>query len=130
MIQNKTESKTLTAKQLKAIPIILAAASLDAAAKKAAIGRETIYRWLKQKHFRERLEQKRQELFEEGLNRLKAATDLAAVKMIEMLDSKDENTRRLVAKDILNFALKAVEAQDLEERIERIEEIIDKRFIS
>ena len=132
MGQNKavTEKKSLTAKQLKAIPFILTADSIDGAAKEAKIGRETIYRWMKQKHFKEKIEQKRQELFEEGLNRLRAATDKAAITMIALLDSDDETSRRLAAKDILSFALKAIETQDLEERIERIEEILEKRLVS
>lgn len=132
MRQNGTEieKETLTAKQLNAIPIILKADSLDAAAKEARIGRETIYRWMRQKHFKEMIEKKRQELFEEGLNRLRAATDKAALTMIALLDSEDETSRRLAAKDILNFALKAIETQDLEERIERIEDILQKKYFS
>jgi len=132
MIQKKTQTKKdgLTARQLRFIPFILLAASIEAAAEEAKVGRATVYRWLKEKHFREKIELMRQELFTEGLSRLKAATDKAAQKMIELLDSDNDNTRRLAAKDILNFALKAIETQDLEARIERIEEILEKRFIS
>lgn len=130
MRQNKTEKKVLSAKQLRAIPFILMADSIDGAAKDAKIGRDTINRWLKQPLFKNTIEEKRQELFEAGLNRLQAATDKAARTIIALLDSDDETTQRLSAKDILNFALKAIETQDLEERIERIEELLEKRLIS
>jgi len=50
--------------------------------------------------------------------------------MIELLDSEDESTKRLAAKDILSFSLKALEVQNLEERIERIEDLLEKRFAS
>ena len=132
MIQNKTQTEKdgLTARQLRLITFILSTASIEAASKEAKIGRATVYRWLKEKHFREKLEQKRQELFEEGLSRLKAATDKASQRLIELLDSNNVNIRRLAAKDILSFALKAIETQNLEDRIDRIEEILEKRYIS
>ena len=125
MTQNKTvlEKKQISPLQLKAIPFILSSDSIDAAAKESKIGRATINRWLKQPYFKSMIEEKRQELFEAGLSRLKAATDKASQVMIKLLDSKDETTQRLAAKDVLNFALKALETQDLEERIERIEAV-------
>jgi len=139
MTQNKTDVQNvekslrkdnLTAKQIKAIPIILKADSMESAAKEASIERGTIYRWLKDSDFKQRLEEARNEVFEDGLNRLKTATDTAAKKMIELLDHKDPTTRRLAAKDILTFAFRSFETRELEARIERIEEIIEKRFVS
>lgn len=130
MITDANKTKELTPTQERAIPIIIESPSFTVAAKKAKIQKGTISRWMRQAYFKERLEQKRQEIFEAGLNKLKGATDKAAGVMIALLDSKDETSQRLAAKDILTFALKAIEAKDLEERIERIEELLEKRFIS
>jgi len=133
MLQNDTniEKETLTPRQSKAIALILEGQlSLESIAEKIGIRRMTLHRWTKREYFKEKIEQKRQEVFEEGLNNLKAAMNKAAKKLIELLDSKDENIRRLTAKEILNFALKSFETEDLEKRIEAIEEILEKRFVS
>ena len=129
MSQNELK-KRLSPRQLETIPIILATASISEAVKQSKVARITIRRWLEQPLFKKTIEEKRQELFEAGLNRLKASTDKASLVMIALLESKDENVRRLTAKDILNFALKALETQDLVDRIEKIEEILESRLVS
>lgn len=126
-VEKSLHSDNLTAKQTKAIPIILKADSMEAAAKEAKVKRATIYRWLKIPDFKQRLEEARSEVFEDGLNRLKTATDRAAKTMIKLLDSKNENTRRLSSKDIINLAFKSVEDREIRDRIERLEEIINIR---
>jgi len=133
VLQNVTniEKETLTPRQSKAMALILEGQlSMESIAEKTGIRRMTLHRWTKREYFKKKLEQKRQEIFEEGLNSLKAAMDKAAKKLIELLDSKDENIRRLTAKEILNFALKSFETEDLEKRISAIEEILEKRFVS
>lgn len=132
MIRNDTniEKESLTPRQLKAIPFILEALPMERIAEKVGIKKNTIYRWLRKKHFREKVEQERQRLFDEGLATLKAATSKAAIKMIELLDSENDNLKRLAAKDILNFALRSFETEDLEKRIEAIEDILEKRLVS
>ena len=129
-VEESLHKDNLTTKQLNLIPIILKGDSMESVAKEAGIERGTIYRWLKDPAFKQRLEEARQEVFEDGLNRLKTATDKAAQKMIELLDSKDPTARRLAAKDILTFAFRSFETRELEARIERIEGLIEKRFIS
>jgi len=125
------EKKSLTPRQSKAINLILEGQlSIESISSEIGINKSTIHRWLKRDNFKEKLEQKRQEVFEEGLNSLKAAMDKAAKKLIELLNSKDENIRRLTAKEILNFSLKSFEIQNLEKRIEIIEEILQQKFVS
>ena len=121
---------TLTQNQQKAIRAILEANSIEEAAKKARISRSTIYNWLKDEHFKECLERERKALFEEGLSALKGAAAKAAKTLIELLESKDRNTRRLAAKEIINFAIKAVETRELEERIIKLEELLEQNKLN
>lgn len=114
----------LTARQLKTINLILEGNSIESVSKKVKVTRGTIYNWLSQSHFQNRLEQERNAVFKEGLNVLKAATAKAAKTLIELLDSRDNKTRRLAAKDIIGFSFKVAEIQEIQERIERIEEFL------
>lgn len=120
------KKSALTSRQLRAITCILENNSIEEAAKKAGVSRSTLYNWLNDSQFRARLEKEREAVFKGGLMALKAATAKAAKTLIELLDSKDRGTRRLAAKEIISVSLKVVELQDLQERVERIEEQLEK----
>jgi len=124
---NKKPTPELTGNQLKALSEILASGTMEEASSRAGISKSTLYEWLKQKAFRKRLEEAREAVFNEALAVLKGATEKAARKLIALLDSKDETTQRLTAREILSLALKAKEMQDLETRIGNIEEILKAR---
>ena len=121
------EKEQLTSNQLKVINCLLQNDSIEKAAKTTNLNRGTIYNWLKQEAFKNRLEQSRNEIYKEGLNALKVATKKASLTLIELLDNSDRKTRRLAAKDIINFAIKAVENKELEERLSVIEEILEEK---
>ena len=118
--------KNLTPNQIKAITVLLETPSVEAAAKRVGVSRSTLFNWLNQEHFKDRLEQERKALFEEGLRILKGATAKAARKMMELLESRNPTVRRLTSKDIIHIALKVVELQELEERVKRLEEHLER----
>ena len=121
------EKEQLTSNQIKVINCLLQNNSIELASKKAKVSRGTIYSWLKQDVFKNRLEDGRNEIYTEGLNALKVATRKASMTLIELLDNSDRNTRRLAAKEIINFAIKAVELKEFEERLSVIEEILEQQ---
>lgn len=124
---NQKPRSELTGKQLKAIAEILAVGTMEEAARHTGISKTTLYEWQKQELFRTRLEEARADVFNEGLNRIKGATEKAARKLIELLDSRNENTRRLTAREVLALGMKVDETQRLEKRIEQLEEILAAR---
>lgn len=115
---------TLTSTQLKAINFILEGSSMESAAKKSGVSRSSIYNWLKEDTFRERLKKERNSLFLESLDLLKQANLKAVEVLIKLLNSKDEKNQRLAAKEIINMSMKVAEIRDFEIRISRIEDII------
>jgi transposase len=121
------KARELTDRQRRAIPAMLEGKTIEAAAQAAGVSKTTLYEWMKQKPFRKRLEEARAEVFNEGLGVIKAGTSKAARKLIELLDSRNENTRRLTAHEILAFSLKITETQELERRLERLEELLEAR---
>ena len=126
--QNRTitQKPELSGRQLAAIHGLLEFGTVDAVARKLKISRSTLYSWLNQELFRSQLEKERKSIYQNGLERLKAATEKAAEALIQLLESKDRRERRFAAKDIINFAIKAVESQDLEERISHLEELLER----
>ncbi len=122
------EKAKLTPKQLRAISCILESSSIEEAAKKAKVSRASIYNWLKNEKFKEILKKERDALFVESLEVLRQATRKAANVLINLLKSNDETTKRLAAKEIINLTLRTTEIWDLEERMSKIEEIVEQKY--
>ena len=117
-----SKTKDLNTKQLRAIQALLQETSIKKAAKKAGCSRDSIRRWMQISSFKTELDRRRLELFNEGLNLLKLSTKKAALKLLELLNSKDKTQSRWASKEILNFAIRAAEIQDIEQRLERLED--------
>jgi hypothetical protein len=114
----------LTDRQRRAVLAVLEAPNMEAAARAAGVVKSTLYEWLRLPAFRVKLEAARGELYREGIDKLKGGASKAAAVLIELLGSRNENTRRLTAAGILALGMKIAEAQDLEGRIERLEQFL------
>jgi hypothetical protein len=112
----------LTDRQRRAVLAVLEAPNMEAAARAAGVVKSTLYEWIRLPAFRAQLEAGRVELYRAGIDRLKGAADKAAAVLIALLESRNENTRRLTAVGILAAGMKIAEAQDIEARIERLEQ--------
>ena len=64
---DKTEPN-LTKKQLKVIPLILAAKSITEGVKKAGISKTTLYEWLKDPKFKAEVNERQQEVVDFALH--------------------------------------------------------------
>ena len=116
------DSKALTARQTRVIPYLLGAPSLEEGCKRAGVSKVTVYDWLKQENFRQELKRQRDELIERALDSLKANVTRATETLVKLLDSKSEPIRARAAEDIIEFAQKAIEHEELEKRIQALEE--------
>ena len=75
--------------------------------------------------FRAALEAARGDIYRAGIDTLKGAAGKAAGRLIELLDSRNENTRRLTAREILALSIKIDESQTLEKRLTAIEQALE-----
>ena len=116
------DPKTLTAKQARVIPYLLGAPSVEEGCKRAKVSKVTVYNWLKEENFRQELKRQRDELIERALNSLKANLTLATETLVKLLGSKSEPIKARAAEDIIEFAQKAIEHEELEKRIEALEQ--------
>jgi len=119
--------ETLTEKQLRAIPFLLAAPSIEEGCKRARVGKATVYGWLKEEAFREELRRQREEVVRGALDRLKAGVNRAVEKLLGLLESEKEAIQARAAEDIIKFVQKAIEFEGLEKRIEALEDRISKQ---
>ena len=116
------DSKALTARQTRVIPYLLDASSIEEGCKRARVSKVTVYAWLKQENFRQELKRQRDELIRGALDSLKTNVSKATKTLVKLLDSKSEPMRARAAEDIIEFAQKAIEHEELEKRVQALEE--------
>jgi hypothetical protein len=116
------DPKALTARQIRVIPYLLDAPSIEEGCRRAKVSKVTVYEWLKQEAFQRELKCQRDELIRSALDSLKANVGRATETLVKLLGSKSEPIRARAAEDIIEFAQKALEHEELEKRIEALEE--------
>lgn len=119
------KNRGLTPLQKRVIPLLLSEYRQSDALKQAGISRVTLNRWMKQEAFRDELKRRRNEIVEQAFDRLKVTMTKAANVLAGLLDSENEFLRRLSANDIITHVLKARELQDIAERIEALEKVVE-----
>jgi len=127
---NINEDQGLTGKQINAIPHLIASKTLKEGCKKAMISRKTLYEWLKDPVFKEELRAQRDVIIEEAIEDLKGNLTKATETLINLLkDTDSDSLKRYVAKDIIDYVMKARELGDLEERLVKVERIVLERKV-
>ena len=119
--------RSLTNRQLLAIPRLLNSPSIEDGCKKARISRTTFYAWMREDSFRAELKRQRDEMIKDALDRLKSAISKATTELVKLTGSIKEETRRLACKDIIEYALKSIEFENIEQRLEKVEKVIFER---
>jgi len=125
MEQTEAEIK-LTARQSKAIPLIVDSASYTEAAQRAGVSRKTLWQWLKDPQFAAELDRQRREVVSEAFGILSQSITKAVETLAKLLDSADERTKRLTANDIIGHILRHKEVDELENRITAIEQRLER----
>ncbi len=91
------------------------------------LNKTSYYKWLNNNPvFVEELKRQQHLLSAEALSRLEKNIGKAVDVLVALLKSKNETVRRYAANDILNHFLKVQEFVDLEERLQRLEQLILK----
>jgi hypothetical protein len=111
-------------KQEAAIAALLSQRTIEDAARIAGIGARTLFRWLELPEFGEAYLQARRQAFGQTSARLQQATGAAvSVLLTLMLDVKAPAASRVrAAHSVLDMAAKALELEDIEMRLRRLED--------
>lgn len=119
--------RNLSNKQLMAITHIIGSTSIKEASKKADVSRSTIYKWLKNEDFKNELKRQRDVVINEALDTLKSSVTKAVKELIELIDADREEVRRLACKDIIEYTLKSIEVESIEQRLDKVERLVLER---
>jgi hypothetical protein len=119
--------QNLTLRQQKGLACLIAEPSLEAAAKRSHISRQTLYEWLREPDFKAAYEQMQQEIFAEGINTLKASLQEGVQALREEMKNKDATpaNRIAAATKLIELSLKAREHFELHERMEQLEQLFE-----
>ena len=126
--RKSASTDALIERQGRAVLALVEAPTVEDAAQRAGVSRSILYVWLRDEGFKARLDAARAELFHEGLDALRGTMGKAARVMAALLDSRNENTRRLTAVAVLGLGMKANETIDIEMRLARLEALASERI--
>lgn len=125
----KGHGEKFSRKQEEAIAALLASPTLAEAARAAGIGEATLWRWLQQEDFRRRYEEARRELVRQALVYVQGVIGEAVKVLRQVMNGPayPATAKVSAARTLLEAALKAGEAAELEERIARLERLMEGR---
>ena len=122
MDKTTQNGKSLSDKQNTFLTHLLTSKSITEACKHTKISRATYYSWVKEPDFRNQIIEKRNELVNEAFGALKSAFIKAVENLIVLMDDPNPSIQRQACKDIIEYSIKAIEMQDIEERLSKLEE--------
>lgn len=126
MITNETDSteKRLSNRQREALPHVAAADSLAEGARRANVGRTTIYRWMEDDDFRAELSRARTEMADLAQAEIQGLMLKAAAVADQALDGDISPVQLRAALGVANLALKVRYGLNLERRLDRIDDAL------
>ncbi|MDZ4344240.1 MAG: hypothetical protein U1E51_17610 [Candidatus Binatia bacterium] len=113
--------EALTTKQIRIIPYLLEAPSVEQGCKRAKVSKAAVYGWMRDETFRHELKRQRDAVIERALDSLKANISKATETLVKLLGSDKEAIQARAAEDIIEFTQKALEYEELEKRIATLE---------
>jgi hypothetical protein len=126
----KGHGEKLSRNQEKAIAALISHNSIPAAAESIGIGEVTLWRWLKVEHFKAAYREARCQVVSQAIGRLQTNLSKAIDTLLEIAEDGEApaSARVTAARAIIDQSLKAVEVEDLETRVEQLEQIIKEKL--
>jgi DNA-binding MurR/RpiR family transcriptional regulator len=125
----KPSDDKLTAKQEAALVALLAHGTIDAAYEAAGVSKSTMWRFLQDAAFQSRYRGMRRQLVESAIGQLQAGCTKAVTVLCEVAEDKQASAsaRVAAARTIIEQSLRAVELEDVIERVERLEGLLEQK---
>ncbi len=115
----------LTRKHEQAIAALLSEPSIKAAAESCGVGEATLYRWLQLPSFAVAYRTARRQVVERAVSELQAACGEAVETLKRNLRCDIPSVEIRSAQIIIEQAVKGIEIMDLQERVEKLELLLE-----
>ena len=125
--QIRTDPDTLSSTQRRVVSAVMSHVTLNSAAAALGYSRSTLYAHLKADAVREALRQAHSVAYETTLLGLTQLGAVAIEQLGQLLHSDVDAVRLAAAKTVLDMGLRYASAVDIEQRIARIEDILEGR---
>lgn len=114
-----------------AIVALVTEPTIADAAKKAGISHATLHRWLQIKDFKDAYREAKREAVSAAIARLQRTATEAVDALRDVMNDAESpaNARVSAARAILELAIKAIELEDLEARVEQLEALLQKERV-
>lgn len=114
----------LPQKQTKAIVSLLNCRTVSEAATQSGVNESTIWRWMREQAFQEALQEAKNRIVAQAIIQLQQATGeaVATLRSIATDNEAPASSRVSAAKTVLDFAIRALKMEDIENRIKALEE--------
>ena len=110
------------------VAAMLAHPTVESAATAVGVAASTAYRWLQHPDVIQRLAEARRDAMKAAMSKLQQAASASVDCLCEIQrEGESESARVSAARTILEQALRSVELQDVQERIDKLEEIVKSR---
>jgi hypothetical protein len=119
----------LTPKQEKAIAALLAHPTIKEAAAAVGIGESSILRWMGQDYFHSAYLEARRSAVQQAIARAQVITSDAMKVLHEVMQDTSQigSTRVSAAKAAMDYAIRGIELEDHEQRLQEIERLLQDR---
>ncbi len=124
MSDPKGHGEKLSRKGEQALAALLQHPTIALAAKATGVSEKTMWRWLQREDFQKRYREAQRSLVDGAIGELQAAMTEAVRTLRNNLTCGNAFAENTAATTIIAQALKAVEIQGLEQRVERLEELL------
>jgi len=125
----KRKAKKLTPKQIHFLQNYFLSGSIEEACRKTGVSRQIYYEWLSNPEFKKALEDSRQNYLNLVMGEIEKSIEGAIRVLRDALNDKSGYIRLRAAQLILDYSLKLRERLELEERIKKIEECLEKQGV-
>lgn len=120
-----TEKQTtddLTPRQHSALSALMSEPTIRKASEASGVPEKTMYTWLRDASFQAEYRVMRREATQQAIARLQQFSASAAATMVSLMASGNPAAIRLAAaRSVLEYAVKAVEIEDIQQRLEALE---------
>ena len=114
----------------KAILALLDGATILETSVQAGVSKKTLFKWLQELEFQQRLEQEKNNIRDKDINLLKSTVGDAIKTLRMLLRFQSENIRLEASRTLLEYGFKAIELSEIVERIQKLEHMFGEDYKS